>query len=268
MSLQDKVAIVTGGSSGIGFGISKKLVEEGAKVYILARTESTLQEASEELNARGDADWRSVDVTNFDTFTETVDEIHDEEGLDIFVNNAGVYKPSSVDDDVRETSYLLDVLFKYPYMINRYLANEYENVHIQNISSHAALRRDLPGGLEYSSAKTALSQSTMHLKDELERENRSDIDITQIYPASVATESVMPLIKKGKIDKPTTVDSIANTSYELLTKDTPTDDVFVGYARGKGIVRRYLDMSPENNNPFENYVEDIIDPTYTPNDLL
>ena len=52
--LKDKVAVVTGGSRGIGYSIAARLLKEGAKVYLCGRDEKTLKQALEELRKQGD----------------------------------------------------------------------------------------------------------------------------------------------------------------------------------------------------------------------
>lgn len=87
--LKDKVAIVTGGTQGIGLGIAKCFINEGAKVVITSTTESKGAKAVAELgenaiyvkqNVAKEADWENV-------INQTLDKFG---GLDIVVNNAGI----------------------------------------------------------------------------------------------------------------------------------------------------------------------------------
>lgn len=90
--LTNKVAVITGGSRGIGFGIAQSLAQGGAKVYILDIAEETAQEAVESLHREGlAAEYRLCDVTRKDAVETQLNDIAYREGhLDIMMNNAGV----------------------------------------------------------------------------------------------------------------------------------------------------------------------------------
>src|SRR5208283_2224475 len=104
--LKDKVAVVTGGSRGIGFSVAQALLEEGAKVFICGRNPDVLQGALEKLRtaAPANVDGSTADVRRFDDCRKLVHAAAERfGGLDILVNNAGVgiFKPVdqlSVDD--------------------------------------------------------------------------------------------------------------------------------------------------------------------------
>lgn len=87
-------AIVTGASTGIGYAIAKRLLEDGMKVVINARTESDLLSAFEELSPLGKLAYVVGDISNKTTgaalVTKAVEEFG---GVDILVNNAGVFNP-------------------------------------------------------------------------------------------------------------------------------------------------------------------------------
>lgn len=86
MDLKNKVAIVTGGSNGIGKEIARTLVENGTKVYITGRNEERLKLAADELNAVGVAS----DVSNSEDVQQVFETVMQAEGnLDILINNAG-----------------------------------------------------------------------------------------------------------------------------------------------------------------------------------
>ena len=92
MNLKNAVALVTGGSAGIGYSIAKTLVESGAKVAITGRDKARLEKSAKELGALGiQADVsKEADVEH--TYKEVLAKFSD---LDILVNNAGVgvFKP-------------------------------------------------------------------------------------------------------------------------------------------------------------------------------
>ena len=92
LGLQDKVAIITGGSDGIGRAAALSMCKEGANVVIVARGQEMLDEAAEEIRAatEGAVIPISADVTGADTAERVVQTTLDRFGrLDILVNNAG-----------------------------------------------------------------------------------------------------------------------------------------------------------------------------------
>ncbi len=92
LGLQDKVAIITGGSDGIGKAAALSMSKEGANVVIVARRQEMLDQAAEEIRAatEGAVVPISADVTGPDTAERVVQTTLDRFGrLDILVNNAG-----------------------------------------------------------------------------------------------------------------------------------------------------------------------------------
>jgi len=88
-SLDGKLALITGGGSGIGFHIAQCMILAGAKVVITGRREAVLQEAVESLGPN--ATYFVNDITKLDTIPELVASIEDANGpIDILVNNAGI----------------------------------------------------------------------------------------------------------------------------------------------------------------------------------
>lgn len=92
---QDKIALVTGGRSGIGYGIAKMYLQLGAQVIIASRKPDSLEAAAAELSEFGPCSWHACDVRNPDevkSLAESIQESH--QRLDILVNNAGGQFPS------------------------------------------------------------------------------------------------------------------------------------------------------------------------------
>lgn len=88
-SLNNKLALITGGGSGIGFEIAKCFIEYGAKVIITGRREQALKDAVTELGSQ--SDYVVNDVTDLGKLPALVQHIEDTFGtIDILVNNAGV----------------------------------------------------------------------------------------------------------------------------------------------------------------------------------
>ncbi|MBV8901093.1 MAG: SDR family oxidoreductase [Verrucomicrobia bacterium] len=91
-SLANRVALVTGASQGIGFGIAKALAHAGATVAVAARSAADLERLTKEIRAEGGtAQAFALDVRKIDQVHECIRSVHGSlGGLDILVNNAGL----------------------------------------------------------------------------------------------------------------------------------------------------------------------------------
>ena len=87
MNLKNAVALVTGGSSGIGHGIAKSLIDSGARVAITGRDKAKLDKAAKELGAHPIQADVSKEADALRTMREVLEKFGD---LDILVNNAGL----------------------------------------------------------------------------------------------------------------------------------------------------------------------------------
>ncbi|GBF50929.1 short chain dehydrogenase/reductase [Leptospira ryugenii] len=86
--LNGKVAVVTGGNSGIGYATAKALKEAGAKVYITGRDEAKVKKAAEDLGVQG----ITADVTDLASLDRMVATLQSQEkGIDVLTVNAGVF---------------------------------------------------------------------------------------------------------------------------------------------------------------------------------
>ncbi len=185
------VAVVTGGSRGIGFGIAAALADLGTAVVTTGRDEARVHKAAGEISSRGrGCEGVICDVTDLASVTDLGKRLRDTYGrVDILVNNAGIGGPPSLlhelnpDDwdaifhtNVRGVFYMMRALV--PLMI---LAG---SGHIINISSLAG-KNPLPRGAAYSSSKWALNGLTYSVAEELRAHN---IRVSVVCPGSVGTE--------------------------------------------------------------------------------
>ncbi|MGY3052982.1 NAD(P)-dependent dehydrogenase (short-subunit alcohol dehydrogenase family) [Pedobacter sp. UYEF25] len=96
-SLNGKIALVTGGGTGIGFGIAKAFIAAGAKVVITGRRKSVLVEATQDLG--NFAHYIVNDLTDLDGIPALVENIENNIGpIDILVNNAGIHHKAWAQD--------------------------------------------------------------------------------------------------------------------------------------------------------------------------
>ncbi|MDE0219107.1 MAG: 3-oxoacyl-[acyl-carrier-protein] reductase [Spirochaetaceae bacterium] len=94
MSLDGAVAVVTGGSRGIGAAVSRALLRDGARVYSLSRT---ADEAADRLRGQGDYTWLATDVADEEALNARIGEIlAAKQGVQILVNNAGITRDGLV----------------------------------------------------------------------------------------------------------------------------------------------------------------------------
>lgn len=100
-NVKDKVALVTGGGSGIGLMATQALAVNGAKVYVIGRTEEKLERVAETYgkNASGSITPLTADISNKDSIKNLYAEFSKrEQHLDILVNNAGIATGSTNTD--------------------------------------------------------------------------------------------------------------------------------------------------------------------------
>ena len=184
--LDGKVALVTGGSKGIGLAIAETLISRGARVMITGRNADDLERAVERLgpNARSAAaDARSADEAER-AVQATVDQFG---GLDVLVNNAGIGLFKNIADmsppewqSVIETN--LTGVFHYCHAAIPRLRQR-GGGWIVNISSLAG-KNPFSGGAAYCASKAGLNAFSEALMQEVRFDN---IRVTYVMPGSVAT---------------------------------------------------------------------------------
>jgi NAD(P)-dependent dehydrogenase (short-subunit alcohol dehydrogenase family) len=164
-SLEGRVAVVTGGSSGIGRAIATALACAGASVMVVARRKSELAATTDELTARGcRADWVSADLATRDGVRAAAEEAAERFGEpDILVNCAGInLRPplNELSDDAWDTT--LAVNLEAPYLLGQRFAPgmaERGFGRIVNVSSQQAHRAFAQSGA-YGVSKGALESLT------------------------------------------------------------------------------------------------------------
>nr|WP_295776286.1 SDR family oxidoreductase [uncultured Limosilactobacillus sp.] len=192
MSVEGKVVVITGASSGIGEATAKLLAANGAMVMLGARREDRLYKIADEINVKGGrADFRTVDVTNPADVQALVDAAKDSfGGLDVIFNNAGIM-PNSPMSAVRtdEWNQMIDVNIKG--VLNGIAAvmptfTAQKHGHIITTSSVAGLKNYVGSGV-YGATKFAVKNAMEVTRMESANEG-TNIRTTTLYPAAINTE--------------------------------------------------------------------------------
>ncbi len=189
--IKDKVAIITGASSGIGFAAALALSKAGAKVAIGARRTGMLSELEKKIKENGGEVYsQKLDVTKKNECNSFVDNVLKKWGtVDILVNNAGLMPLSFFKNlKIDEWDQMIDVNIKgVLYCTGAVVTHMLENKsgHIINISSVAG-RIVFPAGSVYCATKHAITAFSEGLRQELSV--RKNIRVTCIEPGVVATE--------------------------------------------------------------------------------
>jgi len=202
----DKVAIVTGGSRGLGKAIAMGLSQEGAKVVIAARTEKdknglpgTIYKTVEAIKALGnEALAFKCDVTNEESVNKMVHDAAKHFGqIDVLVNNAGVafYYPI-IETPLKRWELVVRVNLTGAFLCSKAVLPsmiDQKKGSIINISSLAADERDegtVPTGVAYAASKAGLDRLTLGLATEVGKHN---IAVNALKPHRVVDTDGMRL---------------------------------------------------------------------------
>lgn len=198
--IKDKIAIVTGASSGIGYATALALVKAGAKVAIAARRVQLLEKLQNEITKNnGQCLVIPCDVTKRKDCQSLIDAVIKKwNHVDILINNAGIMPLSFVKNlKIDEWEQMVDVNIKgvlfctaaaLPHMLSQ------NSGHIVNISSIAG-RIVFPAGSVYCATKYAVRAFSEGLRQELSPRNK--IRVTTIEPGIVATELTNTITDKS-----------------------------------------------------------------------
>ena len=174
--ISGKVAVVTGGSRGIGAMIARGFLENGVKTYITSRKESELRAAESELSAFGECIAIPSDLSTLDGVIAFAGEISQrEERLDILVNNAGASWGASI-DEFPESGWdkVMDLNVKSLFFLTQKLlpslraaGNAEDPARVINIGSVNGINNGHLNNYSYSASKAAVHHLTRVLAADL-----------------------------------------------------------------------------------------------------
>ena len=187
ISLNNRIAIITGGAQGFGLAMTERFLNSGASVIIWDFDKLAIEKATKKLN-NSKLSSSIIDVTNFDQISSEIDKIIKEKKIDIFVNNAGIAGENttvwnySIEEWKKVLELNLNAVFYClkaitPHMIK----NNYGR--IVNIASIAG-KEGNPNASAYSTSKAGVIGLTKSLGKELANKN---IAVNTVTPAAAKT---------------------------------------------------------------------------------
>ncbi len=181
-NLKGKIAVVTGGNSGIGYATAAKLKDQGANVIIIGRNESRVKAAATELGVEG----YTADVKHLNALEEVAKKIAADHGkVDVLFVNAGIFAPAPVGSITEEAfDNQMGINFKGAvFTTEKFLPVLNDGASIINLSSVNAYT-GMPNTAIYAASKAALNAYTRTAATELAPRK---IRVNSVNPGPVET---------------------------------------------------------------------------------
>lgn len=213
---KNKIALVTGGGSGIGFAIAKQLLEFGATVIISSRKEDRLKGAVEKLAAFGTCRYFVCDTRETEQVEALAKNISEHEGkLDILINNAGGQFPSMAEDiSFKGWNAVINNNLNGTFYVTQTMAKQFfiPNIEGSIVNIIANIFRGFPSMAHTGAARAGVENLTMSLAVEWSRFN---IQVNAVAPGIIKStgldqypqeflkdiENVIPAKRLGTIDE-------------------------------------------------------------------
>lgn len=219
MDLTDKVAVVTGASSGLGRHLAEALIDRGAHVFGLARSTDTLNALRDQWGDRFHP--VACDVRDEDQVDAAFDTVRDEGGrIDVLINNAGLAQFGPVDEqsteewDVQQDTNVRGVFLctraAVPTM-KQQNADDGFGGHIVNIASIAGLLGN-PNISAYNASKFAVRGFSEAIMKELRDDG---IKVSCVYPGSIET-NFFEVADVDMTDNPLQPEDVTETVMHLI----------------------------------------------------
>lgn len=232
--LLGKIALITGASSGIGYGIAESIVKNGGKVVLTGRNIDKLDVACKKLG-NGNADYIIWDASSIEEINEKLNEVINKFGkIDILVNNAGYHgNQNFMTISEEDYDFTFNTNLKYTFFLSQAVAKyfiEHEmSGNILNISSASSIK---PAWSPYEISKWGVRGFTRGLARELAK---YDIVVNGIAPGPCATEMShwhdgddlsWPSIPAGRMSMPVEIGNLAVFLVSRLGKNILGETVF------------------------------------------
>ena len=194
---KDKIAVITGAGSGIGYGLAEKCVREGMKVVLAEINERTLKRAEKKLKKIGGTILSlKTDVSKVEDIKNLAKQTFDTFGaVHLLFNNAGVTNPKYTwNCTVKDWQWQLGVnLFGVIYGINVFspimMAQDFESIIVNTSSIEGLIFGSGPGGVIYGASKHAVVSISETFKMELEQlDPPSKLKVAVLCPGWISTK--------------------------------------------------------------------------------
>ncbi len=202
---KDKVVVVTGGASGIGYALAEGALDRGAKVVISDIREDTLAEAVASLSAKGEVLGLKGDVAKYDDVEALAQAAVDRFGkVNILVNNAGVFAAGVTwEVSLEQYDWVMgvnqrSVIHGIKAFVPRMIAQG-DDCHVVTVSSGAGLIVN-PGFCSYSMTKHAVLALNEALWLDLQTQGIPNVGVTVVMPGVVQSKIMFPEKTSGALE--------------------------------------------------------------------
>ncbi len=200
MKLQDKVAVITGGSRGIGFATARKFLAEGAKVIVTASSTANAQKAADKLRTEfpgAAVDGIAPTLSSLESVKEAFSQVREKYGaIDILVNNAGVSESTPLTSYTEELyDKVMDLNVKAVFNATQAAVEQMiprGTGVILNTSSMVSISGQ-PSGFAYPTSKFAVNGMTVSLAREL---GPKGIRVNAVAPGITQTDMMKAVPKE------------------------------------------------------------------------
>ena len=248
-NLKDKIALITGATSGIGKSCAKELAKMGVDLVITGRRETRLNSLKQKLEEKYDIEVKTLcfDVKNKNEVNDILNELLTEYEIDILINNAGLALGiEKIDDGLIENwENMIDTNIKGLLYVSKIIMGQMRDRnkgHIINIGSIAGII-SYPGGNVYSATKSAVQTLSESMNIDL---LGTKIRVSNIAPGAVKTE-FSNVRFKGDDRK---ADEVYKGFDELSPKDIADLIVYILNAPAHVNIQHALIMPTAQRNPY------------------
>ena len=205
--IRGKVAVVTGGSSGIGAMMARGLIENGVKVYITARKEERLMAKAAELSELGECIGIPADLSKIEGIEALVAAISErEEKIDILINNAGANWSASIEDfPEKGWDKVMDINIKSIFFTTQKFlpllkasGTADDPARVINIASINGIRNSGMPTYAYTASKSGVINLTEHLATDLASHN---INVNAIAPGFFPSNMTKQIVENDGMTK-------------------------------------------------------------------